>query len=149
MIRLLFRLACGPRFLMILSVQLLLTTRYLSQCFSIRVRGTLMCQDIFFPNVFYLLQTESSAIAQAVSHWLPNAAARVRAWVSSCEICGGESGSGASFSEYFGFPCQSSFHQLLHNHHYLSSGAGKIGHYWPNVDLYIHSPIRLHGVMLN
>jgi hypothetical protein len=23
------------------------------------------------------------------------------------------------FSEYFGFPCQSSFHQLLHNHHHL------------------------------
>jgi hypothetical protein len=26
------------------------------------------------------------------------------------------------FSEYFGFPCQSSFHQLLHNHPHLSSG---------------------------
>jgi hypothetical protein len=23
---------------------------------------------------------------------------------------------GQVFSEYFGFPCQSSFHQLLHNH---------------------------------
>jgi hypothetical protein len=31
------------------------------------------------------------------------------------------------FSENFGFPCQSSFHQLLHNHPYLSSGAGTIG----------------------
>jgi hypothetical protein len=30
------------------------------------------------------------------------------------------------FSEYFGFPCQFSFHQLLHTHH-LSSRAGKIG----------------------
>jgi hypothetical protein len=29
------------------------------------------------------------------------------------------------FSEYFGFPCQFSFHRLLHTHH-LSSGAGKI-----------------------
>jgi hypothetical protein len=26
------------------------------------------------------------------------------------------------FSEYFGFPCQFSFHRLLHTHH-LSSGA--------------------------
>jgi hypothetical protein len=28
---------------------------------------------------------------------------------------------GQVFSEYFGFPCQSSFHQLLHNnpHHHL------------------------------
>jgi hypothetical protein len=23
------------------------------------------------------------------------------------------------FSEYFGFPCQSSIHQFLHNHHHL------------------------------
>jgi hypothetical protein len=29
------------------------------------------------------------------------------------------------FSEYFGFPCQFSFHQLLHTHHLLS-GAGTI-----------------------
>jgi hypothetical protein len=29
-------------------------------------------------------------------------------------------------SEYFGFPCQFSFHRLLHIHH-LSSGAGTIG----------------------
>jgi hypothetical protein len=24
---------------------------------------------------------------------------------------------GLVFSEYFGFPCQSSFHHFLHNHH--------------------------------
>jgi hypothetical protein len=30
---------------------------------------------------------------------------------------------GQVFSEYFGFSCQSSFHQLLHNHSHLSSGA--------------------------
>jgi hypothetical protein len=30
------------------------------------------------------------------------------------------------FSEYFDFPCQFSFHQLLDTHH-LSSGAGIIG----------------------
>jgi hypothetical protein len=29
--------------------------------------------------------------------------------------------------EYFSFPCPSSFHQLLHNHHYLSTGADTIG----------------------
>jgi hypothetical protein len=38
---------------------------------------------------------------------------------------------GQVFSEYFGFPCQSLFHQLLHNHPNLSSGAGKIGQKWP------------------
>jgi hypothetical protein len=34
---------------------------------------------------------------------------------------------GQVLSEYFGFPCQSSFHQVLHNHHHRSSGAGTIG----------------------
>jgi hypothetical protein len=32
---------------------------------------------------------------------------------------------GQVFSEYFGFPCQFSFYQLLHT--YLLSGAGTIG----------------------
>jgi hypothetical protein len=34
-----------------------------------------------------------------------------------------DSGSGAGFSEYFGFYCQFSFYRLLHTHH-LSSWAG-------------------------
>jgi hypothetical protein len=38
---------------------------------------------------------------------------------------------GQVFSEYFGFPCQSSFHQFLHNHPHLPSGAGTIGQQWP------------------
>jgi hypothetical protein len=36
---------------------------------------------------------------------------------------------GQVLSEYFGFPCQSSFHLLLHNHH-PPSGAGIIGQQW-------------------
>jgi hypothetical protein len=44
---------------------------------------------------------------------------------------------GQVFSEYFGFPCQSSVHQLLHNRTHLSSGACTIGQKWPQylVDL--------------
>jgi hypothetical protein len=44
---------------------------------------------------------------------------------------------GQVFSEYFGFLCQSSFHQLLYNHPHLSSGACTIGQKWPQylVDL--------------
>jgi hypothetical protein len=38
---------------------------------------------------------------------------------------------GQVFSEYFGFPWQYSFHQLLHNHPHLSSAAGTIGQKWP------------------
>jgi hypothetical protein len=37
------------------------------------------------------------AIAQAVSRWLPTAAARVRARVWSSEIFGGQSGAGSGF----------------------------------------------------
>jgi hypothetical protein len=44
------------------------------------------------------------AIAQAVSRWLPTAAARVRARVWSCGICGGQRGSGASFLRVLRFP---------------------------------------------
>jgi hypothetical protein len=33
---------------------------------------------------------------------------------------------GQVFSEYFGFPCQFSFHRLLHTHHLLP-GAGTVG----------------------
>jgi hypothetical protein len=46
---------------------------------------------------------------------------------------------GQVFSEYFGFPCQSPFHQLLHNHH-LAAGAGTIGQQWPTYQLDSVSP---------
>jgi hypothetical protein len=38
---------------------------------------------------------------------------------------------GQVFSKYFGCPCQSSFHQFLHNHTHLSSGVCTIGQKWP------------------
>jgi hypothetical protein len=44
------------------------------------------------------------AIAQAVSRRLPTAAARVRARVRSCGICGGQSGTGAGFLRVLRFP---------------------------------------------
>jgi hypothetical protein len=43
-------------------------------------------------------------VAQAVSRRLPKAAARVRAQVKSCGICGGQSGIGAGFLRVFRFP---------------------------------------------
>jgi hypothetical protein len=46
------------------------------------------------------------AIAQAVSRWLPTAAARV--WQVGFVV--DKVALGQVFSEYFGFPCQSSFH---------------------------------------
>jgi hypothetical protein len=68
---------------------------------------------------------------RAVSRWIPTVAARVRSQVRSCGICGGQSGTGAGFLRVLRFPCQSSFHRLLHNHHNLSSAAGTIGQQWP------------------
>jgi hypothetical protein len=61
------------------------------------------------------------AIAQAASRRLPTAAARsghvgfVVDKVALWQV----------FSDYFGFPCQFSFHRLLHTHR-LSSGAGTL-----------------------
>jgi hypothetical protein len=43
-------------------------------------------------------------IAQAVSRWFPTAAARVRARVRLCKICGGQSGTGVGFLGVFRFP---------------------------------------------
>jgi hypothetical protein len=75
-------------------------------------------------------------------------AARVRAQGRSCGICDGKSGTGAAFSEYLGFPCQFSFHRLLHIHH-LSSGASTIGRLMADVPsrLSVIPPqeIKTHG----
>jgi hypothetical protein len=59
------------------------------------------------------------AIAQAVSRWLPTAAAWVRARFAHVGFVVDRVALGQVFSEYFGFPCQYLFHQLLHNHHHL------------------------------
>jgi hypothetical protein len=60
------------------------------------------------------------AIAQAAGRRLPTAAARVQTRVWSCGIMWWTKVALAQVSsENFGFPCQSTFHLLLHNHlHY-------------------------------
>jgi hypothetical protein len=58
------------------------------------------------------------AIAQAVSRWLPTAAAQVPAWVWQVGFVVDKVVLGQVFSEYFGFPCQSSFHLILHHHNH-------------------------------
>jgi hypothetical protein len=57
------------------------------------------------------------AIAQAVSSWLPTTAAWVRARVWQVGFVVDKVALEQGFSEYFGFPSQSSFHQILHHHH--------------------------------
>jgi hypothetical protein len=66
----------------------------------------------------------SRAVGQAVIRWLPTAAAQVRVRAERVRFVGCVC---QVFSEYFGFPCQSPFHQFLHNHPHVSSGAGITG----------------------
>jgi hypothetical protein len=51
-------------------------------------------------------------MAQAVSRWLPIAEARVRARVCHVGFVVDKVALGQVFSEYFGFPCPSLFHQI-------------------------------------
>jgi hypothetical protein len=60
-------------------------------------------QHIITSTVFKL-EAYGRAIAQAVSRWLPSAAARVRSQVMSCGICGGKRGTGAVFLRVLRFP---------------------------------------------
>jgi hypothetical protein len=73
------------------------------------------------------------AMAQAVSRWPLTAEARVRARVNPCGICGGESGTGQVFSEYFGFPCKDIIPPLLHIHlsppHEVCDCSDQAAHY--------------------
>jgi hypothetical protein len=63
------------------------------------------------------------AIAQAVSRWLPTAAVRgSNPGLVMWDFVVDKVALGQVFSEYFGLPCQSSFHQLLHSHPHVSSG---------------------------
>jgi hypothetical protein len=66
------------------------------------------------------------AIAQAVSRWLPTEATRVQARAIDVGFVMDKVAPVQVFSEYYGFLCQFSFHQLIHIHHHLSSGAGTI-----------------------
>jgi hypothetical protein len=54
---------------------------------------------------------------------------------------------GQVFSEYYGFPCQSLFHQLLHNHPHLSPGAGTIGQKWPQYKGLGPTPLAIKKIL--
>jgi hypothetical protein len=72
-------------------------------------------------------------MAQAVSRWPLTAEAQVRARVNPCGICGGRSGTGQVFSEYFGFPCKYIIPPLLHIHlsppHEVCDRSDQAAHY--------------------
>jgi hypothetical protein len=71
------------------------------------------------------------AIAEAVSRWLPTAAARVCARVWQVVFVVDKVASGQVFAEYFDFPCQNrSFHQLLHHHNHLGQSRRGFARSW-------------------
>jgi hypothetical protein len=63
-----------------------------------------ICKGRYYAEDENLTRFLCRAIAQAVSRWLPTAAARVRAQVWSSGICGGQSGVGAGFLRVLRFP---------------------------------------------
>jgi hypothetical protein len=64
---------------------------------------------------------QGSAIAQAVSSWLPTAAARVQTRIWSSGICGGQSGGGVGFLRVLRFPL-SIFIPPKNNLHHIHPG---------------------------
>jgi hypothetical protein len=69
--------------------------------------------------------TKGRAIAQAVSPWLPLAAARVRSQVRLCGMCGAKSGAGAGFLRVLRFPLPILIPPTA-PHSLLPCGAGRI-----------------------
>jgi hypothetical protein len=71
------------------------------------VRRLEFLQNIIFRKLVSVIKCKRNlggAIAQAVSRWLPTAAARVRSQVRSCGTFGGQSGTGAGFLRVLRFP---------------------------------------------
>jgi hypothetical protein len=65
-------------------------------------------------NTYAYVDMLGRAIAQAVSRWLPTAVVRGSSpGLVMWNFVVDKVALGQVFSEYFGFPCQSSFHQLL------------------------------------
>jgi hypothetical protein len=67
------------------------------------------------PRLFIFLSLhyqsrEGHAMAQAITHQPLTMESRLHAQVNPCGICGGQSGTGTGFSEFFSFPLSISFH---------------------------------------
>jgi hypothetical protein len=58
---------------------------------------------IWIGHTIFTFMKEGRAVAQAVSRWLPTAAARVRVR-AACAVCDGQSGTGAGFLRVLRFP---------------------------------------------
>jgi hypothetical protein len=79
-------------------------------------------------NSNLIFSFKGRAIAEAVSRWLPTAAARVHARVWQVGFVADKMAPGQVFSEYFGFPCQPHFIPPT-SPSSQSPGTGTIGQY--------------------
>jgi hypothetical protein len=91
---------------------------------------------IAYYKTFYAGTTSTlgRAIAQVVSRRLPTAAARVRAQIRSCGICGGQRGTGAALLRVLRFPLSILIPPT--DPHSSSSGACTIGQLVADVPLH-------------
>jgi hypothetical protein len=78
----------------------------------------LFTMQFFFFGI-RLKYCKGCAVAQAVSPWLPTAAARFCVRAEHVGFVVDKGALGQVFLVYFGSPCQSSFHQFLHHHNHL------------------------------
>jgi hypothetical protein len=102
------------------AMKFLKFTHWFSWAWFVAYFSTSFSTSILVWSLYMLhhnLYAVGRAIAQAVSCRLPTAAARVQTRVWSCRILWWTKVALRQvFSENFGFPCQSTFHLLLHNH---------------------------------
>jgi hypothetical protein len=77
------------------------------ECLSIKIKPLILVRILMDCDYSLLSSHQRSnlgrAVAQAVSRWLPTAAARVCV-LAACEICGGQSGTGVGFLRVLRFP---------------------------------------------
>jgi hypothetical protein len=111
-----------PLFLHSLSVAAEMLTQPLPR------NGRIILVPLFWPSevMSQYIRVEGSAIVQAVSRWLPTAAAWVQTRVWSSGICGGQSGVGAGFLRVLRFPLP--IFIPPNSPSSKSSGEGTIGH---------------------
>jgi hypothetical protein len=81
----------------------------------LNLNGLALCGGPSTRTLAPRLTNQGRDVAQAISRWVPTAAARLRVR-GACGICGGHSGIGAGFFRVLRVPLPSFLQFLRHNH---------------------------------